>query len=143
MPASRDVDQEELSEDDEELQEDDEDEDRDDGRSSQKQSKKRKGSAFIDDAAEEDDEEDDDEVCLWQAGVITAVYASSCLGRQQYERICIVNTYVQLPASNEARQSAAGLLPVTGRRQRQAPQEAEHFCRRHCGCRRGGRGGRR
>ncbi|KAL3147827.1 hypothetical protein ABBQ32_002553 [Trebouxia sp. C0010 RCD-2024] len=61
MPASRDVDEEELSEEDEELQEDDEDEDRNDGRTSKKQSKKRKGSAFIDDAAEEDDEEDDDE----------------------------------------------------------------------------------
>lgn len=60
MPASRDVDEEELSEEDEELQADEEDEDRNDGRSSQKQPKKRKGSAFIDDAAEEDDEEDDE-----------------------------------------------------------------------------------
>ena len=78
MPASRDVDEEELSEEDEDFQEDEEDEDRDDGRSSQKQSKKRKGSAFIDDAAEEDDDEDDDEVCLsaWVTGAYTVVSRS-------------------------------------------------------------------
>ncbi len=60
MPPSRDVDEDEVSEEDVDFREDD---DLDDGEASQKHSKKRKGATFIDDAAEEDDEEDEDEVC--------------------------------------------------------------------------------
>ena len=135
MPASRNVDEEEVSEEDEDFQEEDEDEDRDEGRGAQNQSKKRKGSAFIDDAAEEDDDEEEDEVCFSSA--CNRIAQVSPAATRSSKALQLRAGFVQNFAPSHLLTFLHTAPPfrrctwacvATGGWQRQTPQEKEHIC---------------